>query len=994
VIVVDQQNSPMSPSAAPWVRRAVVDSERLDIIDRASVDRASVDRASVDRASVDWAWWAERAAAIAPGVALDARSAEDTTAHPFAAVWTAWTRAGTEGLDRRRLTDAVDGERYQWGSTNHDLRASLVRLLQGRLEEAGRRALIDRCVAELGPGPSSDDARAWAHAHVADGFSRLFDTVPVWGRVMGIVVGQWIEVVGEMLHRLVDDRAVLHEHLAVQRDIDIVAVVGSGDRHLGGREVLVLHAADGTRIVYKPRPIDGEVLARQAAIHLRSNGGVDVDLVPLFVDRATYGWASFVPAAAPADEAAVERFLRRAGALVVLARTMGITDLHRENVVVAGDRPVAIDLECIAHAAIAHAAIVHDATAHASDAQGRPNSEGAAASLGQDPLLRTSLLPLASDPEGPDAHGLAVSPASLGPLPLAPLLEGMDHARRTIGATGLGIDIEAPAQRRVVVDHTALFEAILRRALRAEHLVDGTAFSTFIERSLSETGGALHTSTALGLAARRQIEQLDIPVVTALTTSLDGRSDGLAIRGLTSETGAALVARTAARLTEQAVGHFQADVVRISWDQRYGITDPGPPTHDPHAGAVDVASSLARYLTERAIRWHDGTLRWVTIDSGCDGLRPEIGDRGFYDGSAGIAMFLASTAAITGDEAAASIALQALAVGSDEPGRPDLESGRAGIGFARVAVGRLLGDEALVRRGVDDLTALDDAEHPESIELDWLAGRSGAVSALGAAAAAIGSERLASICEREARHLEMAWRSSLSVGGPRSIVALRLSAAHGIGGVLAAAGRAHGLRKDEALGVWASELVAHENRRIAARDGIASRRTRPHRTPEPGWCWGVSGHLVIRRALARWTALDDLDIHVSVGETIADGAMLPTSRLCCGTSAVVAALPPGSAAHSRAIRRLIGADGRLCNEVGASFPGTSLFRGVAGVGQILLRTVHPHLPDPLTLDLDARCEPPLRGHDAHRFDGHTTGNRPDHARLDHLTTDNHREHTP
>jgi hypothetical protein len=107
-------------------------------------------------------------------------------------------------------------------------------------------------------------------------------------------------------------------------------------------------------------------------------------------------------------------------------------------------------------------------------------------------------------------------------------------------------------------------------------------------------------------------------------------------------------------------------------------------------------------------------------------------------------------------------------------------------------------------------------------------------------------------------------------------------------------------------------------------------------------------------------------VHAAAGRLVAETAACPTTRLCCGSAGVVAALPPGSDGHTSAVKRLVGRDGRLRNEIDTTFPGTSLFRGVAGVGQTLLRTLHPSLPDPLTLDLGHFRSDPRPRDDQHK----------------------------
>ncbi|UNK43667.1 type 2 lantipeptide synthetase LanM [Luteimonas sp. S4-F44] len=156
------------------------------------------------------------------------------------------------------------------------------------------------------------------------------------------------------------------------------------ETHNGGQRVLCLRLRDGTRIAYKPRPVDGErIFLADAPVDGRVsifawlNGLAPVSgpvrLPTLRVwrgvgrDRWTYSWQDWVerprdwglldPQARPAIEGArlspraVRAYWRSAGALGVACQVVGATDLGESNVlcgVRSGARdpmPHVVDLE-------------------------------------------------------------------------------------------------------------------------------------------------------------------------------------------------------------------------------------------------------------------------------------------------------------------------------------------------------------------------------------------------------------------------------------------------------------------------------------------------------------------------------------------------------------------------------------------------------------------------------------------------------------------------
>ncbi|MFG2715754.1 type 2 lanthipeptide synthetase LanM family protein [Streptomyces goshikiensis] len=303
----------------------------------------------------DWAAFAEEASAVAPEEAV-----APERGHPglsgFEWVLRPFTLCAGERLERgvsgraRRLVDMTA------------VRDDLERHLSGRLARAAARTLVLELYEARSAGLlAGDDTRARFRdflGRIASrrGLAALLAGRPVLARILGRAALDAADAVTEALERLADDHARLTAGLLAESgDPGLLVGIepGAGDGHRGGRSVMLLRFADGTRLVYKPRPL---------SVHRHFNDLVawfnglpdSVDLRTLrLLDRGDYGWVEFVAAEPCASAAEVETFYRRQGALLALLHLIDGTDLHHENLIAAGAHPVLVDVETLFHPPLA-----------------------------------------------------------------------------------------------------------------------------------------------------------------------------------------------------------------------------------------------------------------------------------------------------------------------------------------------------------------------------------------------------------------------------------------------------------------------------------------------------------------------------------------------------------------------------------------------------------------------------------------------------------------
>ena len=181
------------------------------------------------------------------------------------------------------------------------------------------------------------------------GFRRLFEDKPVLLRLLATLVRQWIDTSRELVGRLTADLPTIRRELlrpgaasriaAIERDLS--------DPHNGGRSVQIVRFEDGVRIVYKPKDLRLDVAWHGLIARLnRADPPVELKAVRPIV-RDGYGWTEFIDHTACADRNGFAPFFRRAGAWLALFHVFAATDMHQENLIGCGDHPVPIDLETV-----------------------------------------------------------------------------------------------------------------------------------------------------------------------------------------------------------------------------------------------------------------------------------------------------------------------------------------------------------------------------------------------------------------------------------------------------------------------------------------------------------------------------------------------------------------------------------------------------------------------------------------------------------------------
>lgn len=230
---------------------------------------------------------------------------------------------------------------------------------------------------------------------------------PVLARQIVICLDQWLTTSLEFLERLCHDWSDVRGGLLSGTEPGPLVHVrtDAGDRHRGGRAVIIARFQSGVRLVYKPKGLGVDQHFQELLTWINERGHAPHFRPMRLLNRGTHGWIEFIDAAPCENTDQVRRFYERQGGYLALLYLLAATDFHYENLIAAGEHPVLIDLEALFHPRI----LVLDQRRAADLAAGRI----------YDSVLTTGLLPgrIWAEPgvEGIDLSGLGAVPGQLMP---------------------------------------------------------------------------------------------------------------------------------------------------------------------------------------------------------------------------------------------------------------------------------------------------------------------------------------------------------------------------------------------------------------------------------------------------------------------------------------------------------------------------------------------------------------------------------------------------
>ncbi|MEA5552683.1 type 2 lanthipeptide synthetase LanM family protein [Anabaena cylindrica UHCC 0172] len=243
----------------------------------------------------------------------------------------------------------------------------------------------------------------------------LLEEYPVLARQLLIHIHHLSSFCLEFLTHLCQDWPTLANTLGTKTTSDkLLQLEGNlGDKHRGGRSVLMATFSSGWKVVYKPKSLGIDVHFQELLSWLNQQGDHPTLRTLKVINRGSYGWVEFIKAEDCHTTIEIERFYERQGAYLAILYALSATDFHFENLIAVGEHPVLLDLEAMFHPP--------------RERRDESNTEQLVVNKILQSVLKVGLLPMRlwfnSESEGLDISGLGATGGQLSPEPL-PYWEG------------------------------------------------------------------------------------------------------------------------------------------------------------------------------------------------------------------------------------------------------------------------------------------------------------------------------------------------------------------------------------------------------------------------------------------------------------------------------------------------------------------------------------------------------------------------------------------
>lgn len=155
---------------------------------------------------------------------------------------------------------------------------------------------------------------------------------------------QYTDMLQDMLARIAHHRHAVADTFFSGDDFgDIIdASCDGSDLHENGRCTVIVTVQAG-KFLYKPHDCHTDVLYAQLVDRFFS----DITYAPRCITGDGYGFCEFICAKAAEQPEEIRRYFHHFGSLCALFQVLGSSDLHAENFLAIGDRPILIDLETL-----------------------------------------------------------------------------------------------------------------------------------------------------------------------------------------------------------------------------------------------------------------------------------------------------------------------------------------------------------------------------------------------------------------------------------------------------------------------------------------------------------------------------------------------------------------------------------------------------------------------------------------------------------------------
>ncbi|WP_025692769.1 type 2 lanthipeptide synthetase LanM family protein [Paenibacillus zanthoxyli] len=234
--------------------------------------------------------------------------------------------------------------------------ASVLPTLASQLAHiAGRSFVLELNIAkaleELVGDTPEERFISFVETHVVDPeqLSLFFQEYAVIARSLTERTLLFVSAIVEAVSRYLHDLPSLRQTFSLQ-DSPLVRIdAGSGDSHQQGRTVMRLFLDSGQSLMYKPKPTAVTLHFQKLLEWINMRGFSPKFTTMRVIDCKDYGYEEFIETKGCNSEEQIDLFYYRLGSYLGIIYFLEGTDFHYENLIACGEHPVLIDLETLFH---------------------------------------------------------------------------------------------------------------------------------------------------------------------------------------------------------------------------------------------------------------------------------------------------------------------------------------------------------------------------------------------------------------------------------------------------------------------------------------------------------------------------------------------------------------------------------------------------------------------------------------------------------------------
>ncbi|GCE05967.1 type 2 lanthipeptide synthetase LanM family protein [Dictyobacter aurantiacus] len=184
------------------------------------------------------------------------------------------------------------------------------------------------------------------------GLTACFRSYPVLARLLATTCDLWADANVDFLRRLENDWGDLQQTFGADRVAGPVTMIqpALSEPHNGRRTVMALTFASGYQLVYKPTNIGLEESFNRLLLWCNESGITPSFKVLTSINRDQYGWVEFVEYKPCQDQQELQRYYQRVGMLLCLVYLLGGVNCTHEHIIACGEHPVLVDTGMLMHA--------------------------------------------------------------------------------------------------------------------------------------------------------------------------------------------------------------------------------------------------------------------------------------------------------------------------------------------------------------------------------------------------------------------------------------------------------------------------------------------------------------------------------------------------------------------------------------------------------------------------------------------------------------------